>query len=70
MMPLDSTLDPRYIGKAVNLLNAGGYDRATKELLSQSPVRVVAGVLAGSSPRRQRTVLELIELAIDDPQAA
>lgn len=70
MILLDSKLDPRYVGKAVHLLNAGGYDRATPELLSGSPIRFVAGYLGGGSRRRQKTVIELIELAVDDAQPA
>ena len=65
MVLLDSKLDPRYVGKAVDLLTAGGYELATRKLLAESPVRTVASVLAGTSPRRQKTVLELIELAVD-----
>ncbi len=68
MMLLDSKLDPRYVGKAVRLLNAGGYDRATSELLAGSSLGAVAGFLAGASPRRQKTVIELIESAMDDSQ--
>ena len=63
---LDYRLDPRYVGKAVYLLNAGGYTDATKRMFVESSVRAVAFVLAGASRRRQKTVLELIELAVDD----
>lgn len=65
MMATDYRIDPRFVGKAVYLLNAGGYG-ATSRMLIDSSVRAVASLLAGASPRRQKTVLELIELAVDD----
>ena len=69
-MVVDYRLDPRFVGKAVYLLNAGGYTGVTKKMLIESPVHVVALLLAGGSRRRQKTVMELIELAVDDPAAA
>ncbi|HEV3154457.1 MAG TPA: hypothetical protein VGZ02_11685 [Candidatus Baltobacteraceae bacterium] len=67
---MDYRLDPRYAGKAVYLLNAGGYTGVTTKMLVESTVRAIASLLAGGSPRRQKTVLELIELAVDDQGAA
>ena len=70
MMPLDSRLDPRFIGKAYLLLVAGGYQAVTQQMLSEVSVRAISIALGGASRRRQKTVLELIELAVDDSFAA
>jgi hypothetical protein len=64
--PFAAKLDPRFVGQALYLLNAGGYDRATREMLMDSPLDVVALRLGGPSRRSRKTVLELIELAMDD----
>jgi len=51
------------------LLNACGY-RTNQKLLLESPLRAIASLLEPASRRRQKTVLELIELAEDDAAGA
>lgn len=65
-MHMEIMLDPQFIGRAVYLLNAGGYERATPQLLVETPLQKVAWILGGASSRRRKTVLELIELACGD----
>jgi len=69
MIPREDRIDPRYAGKAVMLLNACGY-RTNQKLLLESPLRAIASLLEPASRRRQKTVLELIELAEDDAAGA
>lgn len=63
---MEPMLDPQFIGRAVYLLNAGGYERATRQMLIDTPLQKVAWILGGPSRQRRKTVLELIELACGD----
>jgi hypothetical protein len=67
-MNLDVPLKAAEEEKACTLLMAGGFNVSTKQLSTMTP-REVAWKLSDRSPRRRKTVLALIELAVDDEAA-
>jgi hypothetical protein len=67
-MNLDVPLKPGEIEKACTLLNAGGFSVSSSQVATMTP-RELAWRLSERSPRRRKTVLALIELAIDDEAA-
>lgn len=69
-MNLDDMVPGRYTDKAVMVLRAGGFDRASPQLVAESTLRIVIWTLGGANPRRRKLALELLGAVIEDESEA
>jgi hypothetical protein len=70
LMNLDNIVPGRYRDKAVVVLRAGGFDRASLELVAESTLRILIWTLGGANPRRRKLALELLAAVVEDESEA
>lgn len=69
-MNLDHTVPGPHREKVLTVLSAGGFDRATQQLIADSTLRNLVWTLGGSNARRRKLALELLAGVIEDESEA